>query len=622
MIPAIEKKEALEIYNETKAEYKFVAVIANAASGCWMLGHWEKALFIMGRACIDDITDADNLNNYAAFLISTGGEQAALPILLYLNHKYPKNSTIQNNIGQAWFGLGDLSNAKKYLDSTTKLYINHSMANTSLSQIYLSQGDSSRSIAFLKAAIKETYDPDKEAQLLNLGYTLKYADMPPFNYPMKKDPFGIIPLINAIPENSQSSIEDGETALEMQRYLNGVENFKQELNNENAVLDKKLYQRSIIISSDSTSRVAFLDPHNSPAYKHAARSLQLFIIENFAGRSPLLTQLLLPFPNLIQDIDLIPVEKIVEDCKKIWFDSVLMPIRILGITLVSSGTNDADINQLDCENYNAKINAYLAKRQEIYRNGVRMIKQEFINKSDQLNEWIMLKLYGTMDDPPTTEDDFAYALIGHTGYTIWRERSRNKDYDLLLDIMDEISEFKERYKSACESQTPDPNPGAKNLSHHKVRRVECEYIKRVLTPLRYDFVLKCNTITEKTNPKLAKRKTNVNKGSGQSSSRNQTGSRAPLFNRPNGPSELFYDLAEQENTNQNTGPLNAENKDLSQFSIEYDRWGNLIGINLQLNKDRTGLADPKSEETGVDSRWSWNAIASPEKGFLNKLLIK
>ena len=142
--------EALKIYDETKTKYKSVAVTANAASGCWMIGHWEKALYIMGRVCMEDILDADNLNNYASFLISTGGEQAALPILQYLNAKFPDNSTILNNIGQAWFGLGDLDNAKKYLNSATVLYPNHSLANNILSKIYQSQGDTTKAIAFFK----------------------------------------------------------------------------------------------------------------------------------------------------------------------------------------------------------------------------------------------------------------------------------------------------------------------------------------------------------------------------------------------------------------------------------------------------------------------------------------
>ena len=135
LIPAAEKADALTIYNDTKAKYKSVAVVANAANGCWMMGNWEKALFIMGKICIDDLIDADNLNNYAAFLVMAGAEQAAIPILEYLNEKYPNNSTILNNMGQAWFGLGDIEKANKYLVTATGLYLNHSMANNTLSKI-------------------------------------------------------------------------------------------------------------------------------------------------------------------------------------------------------------------------------------------------------------------------------------------------------------------------------------------------------------------------------------------------------------------------------------------------------------------------------------------------------
>ena len=76
------------------------------------------------------------------------------------------------------------------------------------------------------------------------------------------------------------------------------------------------------------------------------------------------------------------------------------------------------------------------------------------------------------------------------------------------------------------------------------------------------------------------------------------------------------------NENRQTEPLTAEEKDLSQFSIEYDKSGNLVGLKFQLNEEGTALADPDSEEAGIDWRWSWNAVASPKKGFLNKLPIK
>ena len=88
-----------------------------------------------------------------------------------------------------------------------------------------------------------------------------------------------------------------------------------------------------------------------------------------------------------------------------------------------------------------------------------------------------------------------------------------------------------------------------------------------------------------------------------------------------GPS-VFDNNDDFKDVNQGLPPLTPEVKDVSQFSIEYDRWGNLVGLNFQLNQEGTALADPDSVESGIDSRWSWNAIASPKKGFLNKLLIK
>ena len=154
MIPAEEKKEALTIYNETKNKYNSADITGNTASSLWMIGHSEKAIYIMGRACLDDMDNTDNLNNYAAFLTMTGAEQAALPILQYLNALFPENSTILNNIGQAWFGLGELNKAKVNLEEASLLYPNHSMANASLADISLSEGNSSQSHIIFESGVE------------------------------------------------------------------------------------------------------------------------------------------------------------------------------------------------------------------------------------------------------------------------------------------------------------------------------------------------------------------------------------------------------------------------------------------------------------------------------------
>jgi len=43
----------------------------------------------MGKACNDDPTNTDNINNYAAMLSMNSGEHLAIPMLNYLNKKYP-----------------------------------------------------------------------------------------------------------------------------------------------------------------------------------------------------------------------------------------------------------------------------------------------------------------------------------------------------------------------------------------------------------------------------------------------------------------------------------------------------------------------------------------------------
>ena len=627
IIPAAEKAEALEIYNETKEKYNSTDVTGNAASGCWMYGHWEKALYIMGRACLDDMNNTDNLNNYAAFLTMTGGEQAALPILQWLNKKYPKNSTILNNIGQAWFGLGDMTNSKKWLDSATLLYGNHSMANASLSKIYRSEGDSAKAIAFLRKSIKENYDPEKEAELFKLGVELTYADMPEFNYPMKKDPFGILSLINIIPEEFPSKILDREKVDAINRFLNGVDKLGGQLFREDEVLEQKLQERSKKIASDIQYAEEFIEPHNTPACKLAIRSFQLLMAEKNVslisekfGSSPMAFQLLFPFPKPFADIeDVTSPAEIIKDCIHLWEDSVLKPIKALLDAL--AGTNNPTCNEI-----NAKMNAFLAKKASIESNGVKMIKQRFKKKSRELDYFIRIELYSAMDKPPISATGLADDLdliSSMEGIIHRRSILYNETLDLLHFIQLSVR-YKDLAQDACamKAEPDNTNPGEDDLAPLVVTEVKCEFIKIVSSPVT-SFELKCNTIIYNPNSKIKKRKPNVPKGAAQNGKRrNQTRGRGPLNNVPGGPSSFFYEWVELEIINQISGPLNAEDKDLSQFSIEYDKWGNLVGLNIQLNKDGTALADPDSQDTGMDSRWSWNAAGLPVKGFLNKLLIR
>jgi len=166
-----------QAYTDIKTRYKDSGAVATAASGYWMLGVLQPAIYLMGRACQDDPTNPDHLNNYAAFLSMARAEELALPILLSLNKDYPKNSTIMNNIGHAWLGLGDVALAEKYLDSTIMIFPNHSQANYTKGLVKNAQGNTTAATTAMKRSIKRAYSDSKKSMLNDLGYKLNNSDM-------------------------------------------------------------------------------------------------------------------------------------------------------------------------------------------------------------------------------------------------------------------------------------------------------------------------------------------------------------------------------------------------------------------------------------------------------------
>ncbi|MFT3980740.1 MAG: hypothetical protein QM687_09750 [Ferruginibacter sp.] len=179
-----------KIYSKFAASGKSPAMIGNAAAALWMMGKIQIAFVVMGKACAAAPSNTDNTGNYASMLSMLGAPELALPILNNLNARFPKNSTILNNLGQAWFGLGDMIKAEKYLDSTVKIFANHTQANATKALIEESRGKKPEAIAALKRSIRGGYSDDKKSQLAQLGYKLSIND---FTLPGKKkpDPFNL-----------------------------------------------------------------------------------------------------------------------------------------------------------------------------------------------------------------------------------------------------------------------------------------------------------------------------------------------------------------------------------------------------------------------------------------------
>lgn len=148
--------------------------LAANALAAW--GAWPEATFLMGRVALAS-GSAQDLNNLAAFLTMQKAGHAALPILITLDARYPNNSTILNNLGQAWFELGETREAERVLILAARRAPNHPQANVTRSRIEEARGDRQAAQASMRAAIRGGYSEDKEQRLRKLGGRIAAEDV-------------------------------------------------------------------------------------------------------------------------------------------------------------------------------------------------------------------------------------------------------------------------------------------------------------------------------------------------------------------------------------------------------------------------------------------------------------
>lgn len=186
-LPATVKTEAAAALSQLASQK---VSIGNAAVGFWIDGRTQLALYLMGEACKQDVSNSNDLNNYASFLTSCGAEEYALPILENLNKTYPGNSTLLNNMAQAWLGLGDIIRAEKYADSAIRIYAAHPQANLVKCLIEENRGNIPKAIAAAKKSIAHAFSAEKQNKLKKLGYDLKSDDLD-WDRPMPQDALGL-----------------------------------------------------------------------------------------------------------------------------------------------------------------------------------------------------------------------------------------------------------------------------------------------------------------------------------------------------------------------------------------------------------------------------------------------
>jgi tetratricopeptide (TPR) repeat protein len=187
-LSAAQKADAEALYQQIKQQPGMT--VGNAAIGFWIQGMPLVATYLMGKACTANPQNVNDINNYAAMLSMNGAEHVALPLLNNLNKRFPNNSTVLNNIGQAWFGLGDVDKAGRYLDSAIRIYAYHSQANYTKSHIEESKGNTEAAVEALMRSVKKSHSADKESRLRKLGKNLSGKDVD-FPFPMPQDPLAL-----------------------------------------------------------------------------------------------------------------------------------------------------------------------------------------------------------------------------------------------------------------------------------------------------------------------------------------------------------------------------------------------------------------------------------------------
>ena len=160
-----------------------------AANGLAALGVWPEAIWLSGRLAAQS-GSAQDLSNLAAMLVMERAPGAALPILYSLDARYPGNSTVRNNIGQALYGAGDTQAAEEQLKAVIAAAPIHPQANATMALIQAARGDAAAAQESMRRATRGGFSPSKEAELRKMGAKLRAQDVAPLPR-MPEDPLGL-----------------------------------------------------------------------------------------------------------------------------------------------------------------------------------------------------------------------------------------------------------------------------------------------------------------------------------------------------------------------------------------------------------------------------------------------
>lgn len=253
------------IYEKLKAKYPSTASMGNGAISCYLANLTQQSIYIMGKVCSADASDANNLNNYSALLTNHGVEQGAIPILNYLNKRFAKSPVVMSNISLAWMGLGDLKTAEKFADSCIRFFPgNAAQAHYVKAVVKESEGNRQGAIEELKQSIGESYSAEKVALLKKMGGKLSAADH------KKKLPADALGLSRfnfpSLPRSYEAAVN---STLEWETFYKNLESNIKELEIKTERLKKEYDAKA---TADAKAAIDFAKQKKGSSYAFAANN--------------------------------------------------------------------------------------------------------------------------------------------------------------------------------------------------------------------------------------------------------------------------------------------------------------------------------------------------------------
>jgi len=164
--------------------------MTNTATAAWLQNAPGISLYLHSKAVSANPLDALAANNFSAFLIMGGLSEKSIPILEYWNKEKPKEATILCNLGNAYYRLGAIDKAMKYLEDCVQYDTLNPTANKILCLLYLKRGDTKKAGDHGTRSLTGSHDEQVIAMLQQLNTKTKAGEimsrLPVKEFPMLK----------------------------------------------------------------------------------------------------------------------------------------------------------------------------------------------------------------------------------------------------------------------------------------------------------------------------------------------------------------------------------------------------------------------------------------------------